>query len=350
MGLFKSIRTLSRKAVACIAGTAMAASGAVAMSAGVPEAKAAETVPQNLSFAIGLRNVNQAAAGGNSNSSIFFTVKEGSTQYPYHQRAAYCVDANLHAPGWNPDMTSNSSWVNIPGDALRPDGMTQAQYYHNPQYAPYVLKESVQGSLGWVAGIGFPHNITNTNPPGNLMGYPTSWADSQTATQFALWMLKGQIQWNADKSAVLFTPAYGGGVFANSAYLTMAHNDQAAHAANKVGWKMSDVIDKLVADARAHANQTEYTAHIYQPADASKRGEWQNFLYVTREQPKRQVTIKKTSAKPEYTANNNAYSMEGAQYTLTNSNGQVVHTFTTKADGTASDTVEVPAGRYTIKE
>lgn len=351
MGLFKSIRTLSRKAVACIVGTAMAASGAVAMSTvGVPEAKAAETVPQNLSFAIGLRNVNQAAAGGNSNSSIFFTVKEGSTTYPYHERTAYCVDANLHAPHWNNDMLSNSSWVNIPGDEVRPDGMTQAQYYRNPQYAPYVLKESVQGSLGWVAGIGFPNNITNQKPAGNLMGYPTSWADSQTATQFALWMLKGQIQWNADKSAVMFTPAYGGGVFANSAYLTMAHNDPAAHAANKVGWKMSDVIDTLVADARKHASQKEYTAHIYQPADASKRGQWQDFLYVTREQPKRQVTIKKTSAKPEYTANNNAYSMEGAQYTLTNAKGQVVHTFTTRADGTASDTVEVPAGTYTIKE
>ena len=350
MGLFKSIRTLSRKAVACIVGTAMAASGAVAVSAGVPEAKAAETVPQNLSFAIGLRNVNQAAAGGNSNSSIFFTVKEGSTTYPYSERTAYCLDANLHAPNWNPDMTSNSSWVNIPGDAVRPDGMTQAQYYHNPQYAPYVLKENVQGSLGWLAGIGFPHNITNQNPPGNLFGYPTSWADSQTATQFALWMLKGQIQWNADKSAVLFTPAYGGGIFANSAYLTMAHDDEAAHNANKVGWKMSDVIDALVADARAHANQTEYTAHVYQPADASKRGQWQDFMYVTREQPKRPVTIKKTSAKPEYTANNNAYSMEGAQYTLTNAKGQVVHTFTTRADGTASDTVEVPTGTYTIKE
>ena len=340
MGLFKSIRTLSRKAVACIAGTAMAASGAVAMSAGVPEAKAAETVPQNLSFAIGLRNYNMVNAGANSNSSLFFTVKEGSTQYPYHQRAAYCVDASLHAPGWSNALLNDANW--------RPaDSSGQAQYYNNPQYAPYVLKESVQGSLGWVAGIGFPHNITNTNPPGNLMGYPTSWADSQTATQLAVWILKGQIQWNADKSALNFT---GGGLFANATYLSMAHNDQAAHAANKVGWKMSDVIDKLVADARAHANQTEYTAHIYQPADASKRGEWQNFLYVTREQPKRPVAIKKTSSKPEYTANNNAYSMEGAQYTLTNSKGQVVHTFTTKADGTATDTVEVPTGRYTIKE
>ena len=340
MGLFKSIRTLSRKAVACIAGTAMAASGAVAMSAGVPEAKAAETVPQNLSFAIGLRNYNMVNAGANSNSSLFFTVKEGSTQYPYHQRAAYCVDASLHAPGWSDALLNDANW--------RPaDSSGQAQYYNNPQYAPYVLKENVQGSLGWVAGIGFPHNIANTNPPGNLLGYPTSWADSQTATQLAVWILKGQIQWNADKSALNFT---GGGLFANATYLSMAHNDQAAHAANKVGWKMSDVIDKLVADARAHANQTEYTAHIYQPADASKRGEWQNFLYVTREQPKRPVAIKKTSSKPEYTANNNAYSMEGAQYTLTNSKGQVVHTFTTKADGTATDTVEVPTGRYTIKE
>mgnify|MGYP002516008019 FL=1 len=340
MGLFKSIRTLSRKAVACIAGTAMAASGAVAMSAGVPEAKAAETVPQNLSFAIGLRNYNMVNAGANSNSSLFFTVKEGSTQYPYHQRAGYCVDASLHAPGWSDALLNDANW--------RPaDSSGQAQYYNNPQYAPYVLKESVQGSLGWVAGIGFPHNITNTNPPGNLMGYPTSWADSQTATQIAVWILKGQIQWNADKSALNFT---GGGLFANATYLSMAHNDPAAHAANKVGWKMSDVIDKLVADARAHANQTEYTAHIYQPADASKRGEWQNFLYVTREQPKRPVAIKKTSAKPEYTANNNAYSLEGAQYTLTNSKGQVVHTFTTKADGTATDTVEVPTGTYTIKE
>lgn len=343
MGLFKSIRTLSRKAVACIAGTAMAASGAVAMSAGVPEAKAAETVPQNLSFAIGLRNYNMVNAGANSNSSLFFTVKEGSTQYPYHQRAAYCVDASLHAPGWSDALLNDANW--------RPaDSSGQAQYYNNPQYAPYVLKENVQGSLGWVAGIGFPHNITNTNPPGNLLGYPTSWADSQTATQIAVWILKGQIQWNSNKSGLYFTPAFGGGLFANATYLSMAHNDQAAHAANKVGWKMSDVIDKLVADARAHANQTEYTAHIYQPADASKRGEWQNFLYVTREQPKRPVTIKKTSAKPEYTANNNAYSMEGAQYTLTNSKGQVVHTFTTRADGTASDTVEVPTGRYTIKE
>lgn len=340
MGLFKSIRTLSRKAVACIAGTAMAASGAVAMSAGVPEAKAAETAPQNLSFAIGLRNYNMVNAGANSNSSLFFTVKEGSTQYPYHQRAAYCVDASLHAPGWSDALLNDANW--------RPaDSSGQAQYYNNPQYAPYVLKENVQGSLGWVAGIGFPHNIANTNPSGNLLGYPTSWADSQTATQIAVWILKGQIQWNADKSALNFT---GGGLFANATYLSMAHNDQAAHAANKVGWKMSDVIDKLVADARAHANQTEYTAHIYQPADASKRGEWQNFLYVTREQPKRPVAIKKTSSKPEYTANNNAYSMEGAQYTLTNANGQVVHTFTTKADGTATDTVEVPAGTYTIKE
>lgn len=340
MGLFKSIRTLSRKAVACIAGTAMAASGAVAMSAGVPEAKAAETVPQNLSFAIGLRNYNMVNAGANSNSSLFFTVKEGSTQYPYHQRAGYCVDASLHAPGWSDALLNDANW--------RPaDSSGQAQYYNNPQYAPYVLKENVQGSLGWVAGIGFPHNIANTNPSGNLLGYPTSWADSQTATQIAVWILKGQIQWNADKSALNFT---GGGLFANATYLSMAHNDQAAHNANKVGWKMSDVIDKLVADARAHANQTEYTAHIYQPADASKRGEWQNFLYVTREQPKRPVAIKKTSSKPEYTANNNAYSMEGAQYTLTNSKGQVVHTFTTKADGTASDTVEVPTGTYTIKE
>lgn len=343
MGLFKSIRTLSRKAVACIAGTAMAVSGAVAMSAGVPEAKAAETAPQNLSFAIGLRNYNMVNAGANTNSSLFFTVKEGSTQYPYHQRAAYCVDASLHAPGWSDALLNDANW--------RPaDSSGQAQYYNNPQYAPYVLKENVQGSLGWVAGIGFPHNITNQNPPGNLLGYPTSWADSQTATQIAVWILKGQIQWNANKSGLYFTPAFGGGLFANATYLSMAHNDQAAHAANKVGWKMSDAIDKLVADARAHANQTEYTAHIYQPADASKRGEWQNFLYVTREQPKRPVAIKKTSAKPEYTANNNAYSLEGAQYTLTNSKGQVVHTFTTKADGTASDTVEVPTGTYTIKE
>lgn len=340
MGLFKSIRTLSRKAVACIAGTAMAASGAVAMSAGVPEAKAAETVPQNLSFAIGLRNYNMVNAGANSNSSLFFTVKEGSTQYPYHQRAGYCVDASLHAPGWSDALLNDANW--------RPaDSSGQAQYYNNPQYAPYVLKENVKGSLGWVAGIGFPNNIANTNPSGNLLGYPTSWADSQTATQIAVWILKGQIQWNADKSALNFT---GGGLFANATYLSMAHNDPAAHAANKVGWKMSDVIDKLVADARAHANQTEYTAHIYQPADASKRGEWQNFLYVTREQPKRPVAIKKTSSKPEYTANNNAYSLEGAQYTLTNSKGQVVHTFTTQADGTASDTVEVPTGTYTIKE
>lgn len=343
MGLFKSIRTLSRKAVACIVGTAMAASGAVAMSAGVPEAKAAETVPQNLSFAIGLRNYNMVNAGANSNSSLFFTVKEGSTQYPYHQRAAYCLDANLHAPGWSDALLNDANW--------RPaDSSGQAQYYNNPQYAPYVLKENVQGSLGWVAGIGFPHNIANQNPPGNLMGYPTSWADSQTATQIAVWILKGQIQWNSNKSGLYFTPEFGGGLFADAGYLSMAHNDQAAHAANKVGWKMSDVIDKLVADARAHASQKEYTAHIYQPADASKRGQWQDFLYVTREQPKRPVTIKKTSAKPEYTANNNAYSMEGAQYTLTNAKGQVVHTFTTRADGTASDTVEVPTGTYTIKE
>lgn len=343
MGLFKSFRTLSRKAVACIVGTAMAASGAVAMSAGVPEAKAAETVPQNLSFAIGLRNYNMVNAGANSNSSLFFTVKEGSTQYPYHQRAAYCLDANLHAPGWSDALLNDANW--------RPaDSSGQAQYYNNPQYAPYVLKENVQGSLGWVAGIGFPHNITNQNPPGNLMGYPTSWADSQTATQIAVWILKGQIQWNSNKSGLYFTPAFGGGLFAEAGYLSMAHNDPAAHAANKVGWKMSDVIDKLVADARAHASQKEYTAHIYQPADASKRGQWQDFLYVTREQPKRPVTIKKTSAKPEYTANNNAYSMEGAQYTLTNAKGQVVHTFTTRADGTASDTVEVPTGTYTIKE
>ena len=342
MGLFKSIRTLSRKAVACIVGTAMAASGAVAMSAGVPEAKAAETVPQNLSFAIGLRNYNMVNAGANSNSSLFFTVKEGSTQYPYHQRAAYCVDANLHAPGWSDALLNDANW--------RPaDSSGQAQYYNNPQYAPYVLKENVQGSLGWVAGIGFPNNLID-NPGGAIAGYPTSWADSQTATQIAVWILKGQIQWNADKSGLYFTPAFGGGLFANATYLSMAHNDDIANTFGKPGWKMSDVIDKLVADARANANQTEYTAHIYQPSDASKRGQWQDFLYVTREQPKRQVTIKKTSAKPEYTANNNAYSMEGAQYTLTNAKGQVVHTFTTRADGTASDTVEVPAGTYTIKE
>lgn len=342
MGLFKSIRTLSRKAVACIVGTAMAASGAVAMSAGVPEAKAAETVPQNLSFAIGLRNYNMVSAGANSNSSLFFTVKEGSTQYPYQQRAAYCLDANLDAPGWSDELLNDANW--------RPaDSSGQAQYYNNPQYAPYVLKENVQGSLGWVAGIGFPHNITDQNPSGNILGYPTSSADSQTATQIAVWILKGQIQWNSNKSGLYFTPAFGGGLFAEAGYLSMPHNDQFAHAANKVGWKMSDVIDDLVADARAHASQKEYTAHIYQPADASKRGLWQEFLYVTRE-PKRPVTIKKTSAKPEYTANNNAYSMEGAQYTLTNDKGQVVHTFTTRADGTASDTVEVPTGTYTIKE
>lgn len=123
MGLFKSIRTLSRKAVACIVGTAMAASGAVAMSAGVPEAKAAETVPQNLSFAIGLRNYNMVNAGANSNSSLFFTVKEGSTQYPYHQRAAYCLDANLHAPGWSDALLNDANW--------RPaDSSGQAQYYN----------------------------------------------------------------------------------------------------------------------------------------------------------------------------------------------------------------------------
>lgn len=342
MGLFKSIRTLSRKAVACIAGTAMAASGAVAMSAGVPEAKAAETVPQNLSFAIGLRNANMVHAGANANSSLFFTVKEGSTQYPYHQRAAYCVDANLHAPGWSDALLNDANWRDA-------DGSGQAQYYNNPQYAPYVLKENVQGSLGWLAGVGFPNNLPD-NPGGAIAGYPTSWADSQTATQIAVWILKGQIQWNADKSALNFTPAFGGGLFASATYLSMAHNGGIADTFGKPGWKMSDVIDTLVADARKHVNQTEYTAHIYQPVDASKRGEWQNFMYVTREQPKRQVTIKKTSAKPEYTANNNAYSMEGAQYTLTNSKGQVVHTFTTKADGTASDTVEVPTGTYTIKE
>ena len=343
MGLFKSIRTLSRKAVACIVGTAMAASGAVAMSTvGVQEAKAAETVPQNLSFAIGLRNANMVHAGANANSSLFFTVKEGSTQYPYHQRAAYCVDANLHAPGWSDALLNDANWSPA-------DSSGQAQYYNNPQYAPYVLKENVQGSLGWLAGVGFPNNLPD-NPGGAIAGYPTSWVDSQTATQIAVWILKGQIQWNADKSALNFTPAFGGGLFASATYLSMAHNDDIANIFGKPGWKMSDVIDTLVADARKHDNQTEYTAHIYQPVDASKRGEWQNFMYVTREQPKRQVTIKKTSAKPEYTANNNAYSMEGAQYTLTNSKGQVVHTFTTKADGTATDTVEVPAGTYTIKE
>ena len=343
MGLFKSIRTLSRKAVACIVGTAMAASGAVAMSTvGVQEAKAAETVPQNLSFAIGLRNRNMVNAGANSNSSLFFTVKEGSTQYPYHQRSAYCLDANLHAPGWSDALLNDANW----SDA---DGSGQAQYYNNPQYSPYVLKENVQGPLGWLAGVGFPNNLPD-NPGGAIAGYPTSWADAQTATQLAVWILKGQIQWNANKSGLYFTPAFGGGLFANATYLSVAHNDAIANTFGKPGWKMSDVIDKLVADARAHASQTEYTAHVYQPADASKRGQWQDFMYVTREQPKRQVTIKKTSAKPEYTANNNAYSMEGAQYTLTNSKGQVVHTFTTRADGTASDTVKVPAGTYTIKE
>lgn len=342
MGLFKSIRTLSRKAVACIVGTAVAASGAVAMSAGVPGAKAAETVPQNLSFAIGLRNRNMVNAGANSNSSLFFTVMEGSTTYPYHQRAAYCLDANLHAPGWSDALLNDANWHDA-------DGSNQAQYYNNPQYAPYVLKENVQGSLGWIAGIGFPNNLID-NPGGSVAGYPTSWADAQTATQLAVWILKGQIQWNSNKSGLYFTPAFGGGLFAEAGYLSMAHNDATANTFGKPGWRMSDVIDKLVADARAHASQKEYTAHIYQPADVSKRGQWQDFLYVTREQPKRPVTIKKTSAKPEYTANNNAYSMEGAQYTLTNAKGQVVHTFTTRADGTASDTVEVPTGTYTIRE
>lgn len=65
---------------------------------------------------------------------------------------------------------------------------------------------------------------------------------------------------------------------------------------------------------------------------------------------KGKVTIKKFSAQADYVAKHpKHYSLAGAQYVLKQGD-KVVHTFTTGADGKATDKAEVNAGTYTICE
>lgn len=57
----------------------------------------------------------------------------------------------------------------------------------------------------------------------------------------------------------------------------------------------------------------------------------------------------KSSANTSISANNDCYSLAGAKYTVKNSNGTTVGTLTTDATG-KTNTLELPAGTYTVKE
>ena len=61
------------------------------------------------------------------------------------------------------------------------------------------------------------------------------------------------------------------------------------------------------------------------------------------------LKMKKESSKTSITDDNDMYSLEGAEYTVYDSNNQAVDTLTTDANGNSSE-IELEAGTYTVKE
>ena len=61
------------------------------------------------------------------------------------------------------------------------------------------------------------------------------------------------------------------------------------------------------------------------------------------------LKMKKESSRTSITDDNDMYSLEGAEYTVYDSNNQAVDTLTTDANGNSSE-IELEAGTYTVKE
>ena len=109
-----------------------------------------------------------------------------------------------------------------------------------------------------------------------------------------------------------------------------------------------DVVNQLLSEANAYAaaggGGPEAGCAIYWP---SPDGVTQGLL--TRTNPVGYVQVKKQSANSSITDGNDMYSLEGAVFTVYDSDGSSVGTLTTDASGN-TDTLSLTPGTYTIKE
>ncbi|WP_163226664.1 VaFE repeat-containing surface-anchored protein [Bifidobacterium choloepi] len=316
---------IARRTLATLTATVTVAAG---LAAGVmPATATTNPYPDTMYFTTGFRNMNLVGTGGSPHVSYGFTASsDGSVMLDWDDNVAYCLDADLDAPG-----DYGATWVD--GNSSR------EQVNATPTYVRYALTADspLTGAVGWIAANGYP-------TVSRVYDYDMDTGDARAITQIALWLQAGDV---VARDGVLYF-ASTGAVYGDSTHLSSVafYPHGTVHdSSNPDTMTMLELAQRLAADGEANKTQTTYRAWAY----TATSGTYQRMLYVT---SSRDIALAKHSADTAYTDGNDAYSMEGAEYTVYADDAldMPVGTLVTDAAGMSTTTLTLPPGDYYVKE
>lgn len=218
------------------------------------------------------------------------------------QHAAYCMDVDLPAPG------DNWTGKNVVRVAQEGNGWHAFKYVTNPSVVKYVKAGQETGAVAWIAAHGYPHSAGGAHPYLKPLDDP----DARSVTQLALWIAKGQVRTEG-----------GSGRYAQTRAVSTADGHQVAGGNYSAGgqenfrpYTMIGLAQALADKAKSAPDKDRYVATYYRAENGTAL---QRMLFASRvpeaNRPGR-ITLSKQSLKPSYSDNNNAYSMDGIEYTV----------------------------------
>lgn len=338
----QQLKRLTRRAIATVCATA---AGCAGLAVGAAPAQAAEEFPDHAYFGVSVANMNLDEADkpafrygfsqfDTANPTVNANTYDAAENY-FRGRAAYCMDADHDAPG--------DDWAGAQvKEVVHPSG-NRFKFTTTPRTISY-HKSGVRekGAVAWIAAHGYPHSQTAPSPYRKPLGDP----DARAVTQLAIWIAKGQVRVSGGNGTTTANRATstGGHEIAGGVYSTGGQTNFAPYTMIGLAWQLAE-------DAKNAPDRDQYEAVYYEPdGGTGLSGQPYQRMLIAHKVPvvDRDLTVRKTSANPAYTDNNNAYDMTGAQYTLYK-DGKSIHTFTMDSHGNTG-TVKVAPGNYMVKE
>ena len=344
----RGLGTLAKRAVAAVCavatagvGLAVASGSAQAAEAPFPTTKYFSTTVGNLNidasdhpaFRYGFSGYDQA----NASNPAFTDAQLNQANAYFQNNAAYCMDVDLGAPG---DGWTGKNVVTV---AESGTGHHRFSYITNPTTVEYRrVDPPITGAVAWVAAHGYPESQRSGN---GAFAKPLDDPDARAITQLAIWIAAGQVRVQGGNGTTTATQA----VSTSNGHLVAGGVYSGGGQTNFQPYTMIGLAWDLANKAANASDKNDYAAYYYAPANGQPL---QRMLYAAKLVKEREVTLKKTSANPNYTTDNNAYDMTGAEYTMYSDQALTkrVATFVTDKNGNATGSAKVKAGTYWVKE
>ena len=304
-----------------VAGIATAALAVPALFIGATSAQAADDgFPDVKYFATAVENMNltngQAAQdipafqygfsgwdSGNVSVPAFSDAQLGEANKYMQQHAAYCMDVDRPAPddGW--------TGKNVVTVAEQGTGYHMFRYVTNPRPVKYVKDGQETGAVAWIAANGYPHSANPSAQP-YLKGLDDP--DARSVTQLALWIAKGQVRTEGATGNYNQTRA----VSTSDGHQVAGGSYSGGGQPNFRPYTMIGLAQALADKAKSAPDKDKYVAIYYRTADGTALQRMLVASRVPEANRPGKITLSKQSLKPSYSDHNNAYSMDGIEYTV----------------------------------